>query len=189
MVMTVTTNDNGNSLGQGDGKMYEGDADGNGNEDVANIATRLIMRVDLNPPELVSTNKEEERELMLIEAVAHIKMARVQRVLYQAKVALAVEDATVNKDHLVRVCTFVVDYRQNMELPVYNKEHPRCTYYFNQHWYCLSCPGIQQWTGIQTSALPCVSQGGWQEGCKQCCIIASKKIVTTESSSQGFSWQ
>jgi hypothetical protein len=87
-----------------------------------------MMHVDLNPPESSSTKKEEERELMLLEAAAHIKMASVQRALYQAKVALANEDAKVNKNHSARVCTFVVDYRQNMELPVYNKEQPRSTY-------------------------------------------------------------
>ena len=30
-----------------------------------------------------------------------------------------------------RTYTFVVDYRQNMELPVYNKEQPGCTYYYS----------------------------------------------------------
>jgi hypothetical protein len=59
---------------------------------------------------------DEERELMLLEAARHIKMARPQRALYQAKVALAVQDATAKKDHLRRVNTFVVNYGQNMEL-------------------------------------------------------------------------
>jgi hypothetical protein len=45
-------------------------------------------------------------------------MARAQRALYQAKVADAVADATARKEHLVRRYTFVVDYGQNMELPV-----------------------------------------------------------------------
>jgi hypothetical protein len=58
-------------------------------------------------------------------------MARAQRALYQAKVALAVQDATAKKDHLRRVYTFIVNYGQNMELPVYNKEQPGCTYYFS----------------------------------------------------------
>ncbi len=43
----------------------------------------------------------------------------------------AVADATAGKEHLVRRYTFVVDYGQNMELPVYNKEQPGCTYYFS----------------------------------------------------------
>jgi hypothetical protein len=58
-------------------------------------------------------------------------MARAQRALYQAKVADAIADATAKKEHLVRRYTFVVDYRQNMELPMYNKEQPGCTYYFS----------------------------------------------------------
>ncbi len=43
----------------------------------------------------------------------------------------AVADATAGKENLVRRYTFVVDYGQNMELPVYNKEQPGCTYYFS----------------------------------------------------------
>jgi hypothetical protein len=78
-----------------------------------------------------STKADEERELMLLQATAHIKMARAQRALYQAKVADAVADATARKEHLVRRYTFVVDYGQNLELPVYNKEQPGCTYYFS----------------------------------------------------------
>jgi hypothetical protein len=46
--------------------------------------------IDLNPPKSASTKKEEERQLMLLEAAAHIKMAWMQRALYEAKVALVV---------------------------------------------------------------------------------------------------
>ena len=35
------------------------------------------------------------------------------------------------KAHSERVYTFVVDYGQNMELPVYNDEQPGCTYYYS----------------------------------------------------------
>ncbi len=63
-------------------------------------------------------------------------MARAQRVLYQAKVVDAVADATAGNEHLVRRYTFVVDYGQNMELPVYNKEQPGCTYYFSPMSVC-----------------------------------------------------
>jgi hypothetical protein len=69
--------------------------------------------------------------LLLLQAAAHIKMARAQRALYQAKVAYAVADATARKELLVRRYSFVVDYGQNMELPVYNKEQPGCTNYFS----------------------------------------------------------
>jgi hypothetical protein len=91
----------------------------------------MTANVDLNPQEVASTEEDEERELILLEAAAHIKMARAQRALYQVKVALAVQDATAKKDHSRRVYTFVVDYRQNMELFIYNKEQPSCTYYFS----------------------------------------------------------
>jgi len=78
-----------------------------------------------------SNSADEERELMLLDAAEHVKMARAQRALYQAKVADAVADATEGKDHTVRRYTFVVDYGQNMELPVYNKEQPGITYYYS----------------------------------------------------------
>jgi hypothetical protein len=61
---------------------------------------------------------------MLLQAAAHIKMAKAQRALYQAKVVDVVADATARKEHSLRRYTFVVDYRQNMELPMYNKEQP-----------------------------------------------------------------
>jgi hypothetical protein len=79
---------------------------------------------------------DKERELMLLQAAAHIKMAKAQRALYQANVADAVADATARKEHLVRRYTFVVDFGQNMELPVYNKEQPGCTYYFSPMSVC-----------------------------------------------------
>jgi hypothetical protein len=80
--------------------------------------------VNLNTPEAAWRENDEERELMLVEAAEHIKMVRAQRALYQAKVELAVQDATVNKDHMDRVYTFVVDFGQNMELPSYRGEQP-----------------------------------------------------------------
>jgi len=89
------------------------------------------MNVDLNSAEAASNGADEERELMLLEAAEHVKMARAQRALYQAKVADAVADATEGKDHAERRYTFVVDYGQNMELPVYNKEQPGITYYYS----------------------------------------------------------
>jgi hypothetical protein len=86
------------------------------------------MNVDLNSAEAVSNGADEERELMLLQAAEHAKMARAQRALYQAKVADAVADATEGKDHAERRYTFFVNYGQNMELPVYNKEQPDITY-------------------------------------------------------------
>jgi hypothetical protein len=73
----------------------------------------------------------EEREEMLIEAAEHVKMARTQRMLYQQKVDDAVQDAKVGRPHNERRYTFVVDYGQNMELPMFNKEQPGVTYYYS----------------------------------------------------------
>ena len=68
---------------------------------------------------------------MLMQAAKHVEMARAQRAFYQAKVADAVADATAGRDHSERRYTFVVDYGQNMELPVYNNEQPGITYYYS----------------------------------------------------------
>jgi hypothetical protein len=91
----------------------------------------MTASVDLSPPEAASRKVDEEREMMLLDTATHIKMARAQRALYQAKVELAVQDATAKMDHSRRVYTFIVDYGQNMELPIYNKKQPGCTYYFS----------------------------------------------------------
>ncbi len=88
--------------------------------------------VRLNTPEAAWRQNDKERELMLLEAAKHIKMARVQRALYQVKVERTVRDAATKKDHSERVYTFIVDYGQNMELPSYRGEQPGCKYYFSQ---------------------------------------------------------
>ena len=111
-----------------------GDDSGDDEDDddvLANHGVGLTMNVDLKSAKAASNGADEERELMLLEAAEHVKMARAQRALYQAKVADAVADATEGKNHTVRRYTFVVDYGQNMELPVYNKEQPGITYYYS----------------------------------------------------------
>jgi hypothetical protein len=78
---------------------------------------------------------------MLMQAAKHVEMARAQRAYYQAKVANAVADATAGRDHAERRYTFVVDFGQNMELPVYyNNEQPGITYYYSRlSIYNLDC--------------------------------------------------
>ncbi len=88
------------------------------------VAATTAATTDLNSAEAASNGADEERELMLLEAAEHVKMARAQRALCKAKVADAVADATEGKDHAERRYTFVIDYGQNMELPIYNKEQP-----------------------------------------------------------------
>jgi hypothetical protein len=99
--------------------------------DVADLGVGLTTNVDLNSAEAASNEADEERELMLLQAAEHVNMARAPRALYQAKVADAVADATKGIDHAERRYTFVVDYDQNMELPVYNKEQPGITFYYS----------------------------------------------------------
>ena len=60
----------------------------------ATADSSLGVDVDLNTPEASWRKSDKERELMLLEAAWHIKIARLQRALYQAKVARAVQDAT-----------------------------------------------------------------------------------------------
>ncbi len=62
-------------------------------DDVADLGVGRTMNVDLNLAEAASNGADEERELMLLQAAEHVKMARSQRALYQAKVADAVADA------------------------------------------------------------------------------------------------
>jgi hypothetical protein len=104
--------------------------DSNGDKDEVDELTRLTQNIlDLNRPECAATLIAEEREQMMLEVVEHILMARAQRMLYRDKIDAA--RMSVNKPHSERTYTFVVDYGQNMELPIFNKEQPGCTYYYS----------------------------------------------------------
>ena len=104
--------------------------DSKGDKDEVDKLTRLTENfLDLNRPECAATQMAEQREKMILEAAEHIRMARAQRTLYRQKVDAAVE--SVDNQHSERTYTFVVDYGQNMELPVFNKEQPGCTYYYS----------------------------------------------------------
>ncbi len=61
----------------------------------------------------------------------HVRMYWVQQVLFQEKVEEAIADAKEDKQFSDRRYTFVVDYGQNMELPVYNSQQPGATYYYS----------------------------------------------------------
>ncbi len=54
-----------------------------------------------------------------------------QRALYIERVEAAVMDAKAGVEFSDRQYTFVVDYDQNMELPVYNQEQPGVTYSYS----------------------------------------------------------
>ncbi len=82
-------------------------------------------------PERATTTVAEECEVLLLESATHIRMARLQQSLYQLKIDEVQVDAKEGTEHSQRRYTFVVDYGQNMELPVYNQQQPSCTYYFS----------------------------------------------------------
>ena len=112
-----------------DDEEHEKDKDGGQDPDVMDELARLTRKVDLNKSDCASDEVAEEREQMMLEAAEHIKMARAQRKLYQDKVEAA--QRTVDRPHSERTYTFVVDYGQNMSLPVFNSEQPGATYYFS----------------------------------------------------------
>ena len=90
---------------------------------------RLTRDININRPECASDKVAEEKEQMMLKAAEHVKKARAQRQLNQNKVEKARQ--TVEKVHLERTYTFVVDYGQNMELPVFNSEQLGATYYYS----------------------------------------------------------
>jgi hypothetical protein len=61
-----------------------GDLDSNVTDDgdLANLEVGGGRKVDLNRAEAASNEADKERELMLLQAADHIKMARAQRALY-----------------------------------------------------------------------------------------------------------
>jgi len=107
----------------------------NENETPEPSSTANETSKEMNTPhqseESAATAADEEREVLLLKCAIHIKMARAQRALYQAKIVKAVTDAKAGIVHQERTYTFVVDYGQNMELPVYNTQQPGCTYYYS----------------------------------------------------------
>ncbi len=108
----------------------------------------------------------------------------------------AVADATTRKEDLVRRYTFVVDYGQNMKLPVYNKEQPGCTYYFSpisiynlgvvnhDHIYNDGWVNEHLHYHVYTEAIG-------KKGANNEALLIMKTLqkVKTESSLQRFSWQ
>jgi hypothetical protein len=81
---------NGNSKQEQDDLNTDDKDCDNGNKATNLSSHGMTVSVDLNPPEMASTEEDKEREPMILEAAEHIKMARAQRALYQAKVDLAV---------------------------------------------------------------------------------------------------
>jgi hypothetical protein len=81
-----------------------------------------IIDIQMDSPEAVATPEEEERDWLLLVMSKHIRMYRVQWALYQQKVREVIEDAKGGVGFEDHRHTFVVEYGQNMELPVFNNE-------------------------------------------------------------------
>ena len=74
---------------------------------------------------------EEEWEQLLIAIGEHARMYQAQQVMYQEKMEDAIADAKEDKPFQDCRYTFVVDYGQNMELPVNNSQQTGKTYNFS----------------------------------------------------------
>ncbi len=106
------------------------DDDNDGNT-AATTVEETPAPISIDQPESAATEVKEAREQLLLDAAKHVQMAREQIALYRAHVAEAVCDATDGKSHSERRYSFVVDYGQNMQVPIFNKEQPGSTYYFS----------------------------------------------------------
>jgi hypothetical protein len=120
-------NNNGNGERSSDGCSND-DKNDNGSKDVFDVGVCPLTNIDLNRPEAASTKEDEERELMLLQAAVHIKWQGHREPSTRQRQQMRLQMQQQGKKYLVRRYTFVVDYRQNMELPMYNKEQPGCTY-------------------------------------------------------------
>ena len=54
------------------------------NSDVSTLGVSIGRKLDPNQVEVVSNEEDEERDLILLQAAKHIKVARAHRALYQA---------------------------------------------------------------------------------------------------------
>lgn len=81
--------------------------------------------------DLLENVESLDRENMILRAERHVKMAQAQRMLYVNLVHKARQHVRLKLPFNRRSFTFVVDYGQNMELPVFNHEQPGCSYYYS----------------------------------------------------------
>ena len=71
---------------------------------------------------------DQRREEMILRAALHVTMAKVQRKLYVLAVKNAVNNELSFKPDSTKSYCCVVDYGQNMELPVFHKAQPGLVY-------------------------------------------------------------
>jgi len=111
-----------------EGDNDEGDDDRSGEIPQHPTATEAIV-ADEEEEEL--QKKQEEREDVILKASKHVRHAKLQRDLVNAKVKKAKEDYNNNVPHTERVYTLVADYCQNMGVPYFGGEQAGDVYYFS----------------------------------------------------------
>jgi hypothetical protein len=82
------------------------------------------------PAEAAATTEQEKTEQLLLEAAEHVKMARAQRSLLNAKVEKVREDSQNQVPHATRTRMLVVDCGQNMAMPWFGESQPDKVYYY-----------------------------------------------------------
>jgi hypothetical protein len=103
-------------------------------EPTANTAVQTTPQSEIDDEDLIDSLEGVEsldRENMILRAARHVKMAQAQRLLYVMLVHKARQHVRLKLPFNSRSFTFVVDYGQNMELPVFNQEQPGCSYYYS----------------------------------------------------------
>jgi hypothetical protein len=89
-----------------------------------------VNELTVIPAEAAATTEQEKIEQLLLEAAEHVKMARAQRSLLNAKVEKAREDSQNQVSHATRTRTLVVDYGQNMAMLWFGASQPGEVYYY-----------------------------------------------------------
>jgi hypothetical protein len=93
----------------------------------------------------------EERETQILAAAEHVKLARVQRQLFNSYIVKAREDATNKVPHSERMDMQIGDYYQKMEMPYFGAKQPGDTYYMAP--LTINCFGIVDPTGMSSTTV------------------------------------
>ena len=107
LVNHAMRNHNSNDFSDRNGENGDFDSNVTDDGDVSDLGVSVGRKLDPNRVQAASNEADKERELMLLQAAEHIKMARAQSALYQVKVAKVVEDATVGKEHAENTLLFL----------------------------------------------------------------------------------
>jgi len=82
----------------------------------------------------------ERREEQILEAAAHVALAKVQRECFNSYVGKARSDAQNNVPHSEATVMRIGDYCQKMEMPYFGAEQPSETYYMSA--LTINCFGL-----------------------------------------------